>query len=41
LYERAAFSPMWIDAAGRRTERAREAMALLETADEDGLERAH
>jgi len=41
LYERAAFSPMWIDAAGRRTERAREAMALLETADEDGLEPAH
>ena len=41
LYERAAFSPMWIDAAGRRTVRAREAMAILETADDDGLEPAH
>ena len=41
LYQRAAFRPMWIDTTGRRTARAREAMGILKSADDDGLDPAH
>jgi murein L,D-transpeptidase YcbB/YkuD len=38
MYERSAFQPIWIDAAGRRTVRAREASEILRNAADDGLD---
>jgi murein L,D-transpeptidase YcbB/YkuD len=38
MYERSAFQPLWVDAAGKRTVRAREASEILGNADDDGLD---